>query len=66
MQAWIICVNEAGTIQWENTFGLENEDLFMSVIQTSDGGFLLTGTSKLGSGDSDIFYQKTNSIGSAD
>jgi len=63
MQAFVLCLDAFGAIIWQNTFGSEDEDSFMSVSQTNDGGYLLSGTSKVGSGNSDIFYVKTDSEG---
>lgn len=51
---WVVKINSIGEIEWENTIGGNNEDILWSVISTSDGGFVLGGTSY-----SDISGDKT-------
>ncbi len=59
---WIVKLNAIGEKQWDRRYGGERADLIQRVIQTSDGGFLLAGTS-----NSDISGEKTeNSRGSVD
>lgn len=40
---WLVKTNASGTITWEKSFGYSGSDTGYSVIQTSDGGFLLIG-----------------------
>ncbi len=57
---WIVKTDASGNIQWQNTIGGNNHEEFWSIQQTSDGGYILGGTS-----NSDISGDKTeNSIGS--
>lgn len=42
---WIIKVNAAGTIQWQRLLGGSGTDDGHSIVQTSDGGYILAGTS---------------------
>src|SRR5262245_13796020 len=43
---WIVKVDALGIKQWDKKFGgLNSEDEFGNVTQTSDGGFLIAGTS---------------------
>ncbi|MEP2936178.1 MAG: T9SS type A sorting domain-containing protein [Gilvibacter sp.] len=59
---WVVKVDADGQVEWDKTIGGTNRDWLRSVIQTSDGGFLLGGHS-----NSDISGNKTeNSIGSWD
>ena len=45
--ALLIKVNQAGTIEWSKTIGINNNaDQFFNVIQTSDGGFMAIGQSR--------------------
>lgn len=41
---WMFKLDTAGNISWEKNFGFSGEDQGLSVIQTSDGGYLLGGT----------------------
>jgi hypothetical protein len=40
---WLIKTDANGNKQWDKTLGGNGEEIFASVIQTSDGGFLLAG-----------------------
>jgi hypothetical protein len=42
---WIVKVDSLGSIQWQNTIGGEGNDDIRSVEQTSDGGYILCGSS---------------------
>lgn len=56
---WIVKMDALGNIQWQNTIGGNSLDFFNSIQQTTDGGFILAGTS-----NSNISGDKTeNSIG---
>lgn len=49
---WIVKLDATGNIQWQNTIGGTHEDFFTSLQQTSDGGYILGGSSLSGiSGD---------------
>lgn len=43
---YVIKTDALGNITWSKTFGGANDDEFKSVIQTSDGGYALTGSTK--------------------
>jgi len=59
---WIVKTDSSGNVQWQNTIGGLGGDDLRSIQQTSDGGYILGGTS-----DSDISGDKTeNSNGSYD
>ncbi len=59
---WIVKVDWLGNIQWQNTIGGSGDDYFSTISQTSDGGYILGGSSMSG-----IFGDKTeNCIGSND
>jgi len=59
---WIIKYDKNGAIQWDKTIGGNSEDNLTAIIQTSDGGYALIGTSS-----SDISGEKTqNSRGGLD
>ncbi len=51
-------------VEWERTYGGSNNDLCHSLIQTSDGGFALSGvTNSFGSGGGDFWLVRTSSEG---
>jgi hypothetical protein len=42
---WVLKLDDSGNIEWQNTIGGYYEDQLFSVIQTTDGGYLLGGYS---------------------
>ena len=59
---WIIKLDAVGNIQWQNSIGGSGDDNLSTIKQTSDGGYILGGTS-----DSNISGDKTeNSQGGYD
>ncbi|MBK9046813.1 MAG: T9SS type A sorting domain-containing protein [Bacteroidetes bacterium] len=69
---WIVKTDSLGNIQWQNTIGGSSFEYLYSVEQTSDGGYILGGTSTSNiSGDKtensnggyDFWIVKTDSIG---
>ncbi|MEO6166762.1 MAG: T9SS type A sorting domain-containing protein [Chitinophagales bacterium] len=49
---WVIKLNSAGSIEWQNTIGGTLNDYLAAIEQTSDGGYILGGFSSSGiSGD---------------
>lgn len=68
MDYWLVKLNSTGNMQWQRSFGGFAEDRASSVIQTTDGGFIVAGTSYSTNGDvmgnhgnSDIWITKLNS-----
>ena len=69
---WIVKIDGAGAVLWQNTIGGNNMDRLFSLTQMTDGGFLLGGYSLSNSsgdktensiGDADYWIVKTDSIG---
>jgi len=59
-----IKINASGTIEWTRYYTWWNEDYANNVIQTSDGGFILTGYSNsFGSGGYDVYTLKLDQSG---
>jgi type IX secretion system substrate protein len=59
---WIVKLDESGNIEWQNTIGGSGFDLFDSLKQSTDGGYILGGSSS-----SNISGDKTeDSIGYTD
>lgn len=40
---WVIKLDSSGNLQWQKSVGGSKNDCFRSVLQTSDGGYFLTG-----------------------
>ncbi len=56
--AWVICVDTLGTIQWQRTYGGSGSDLAYSICSSAAGGFLISGGSF--SFDNDLPINKGN------
>ena len=62
--AYLIKTNASGNEQWNKTFGDSGDDVAVSVQQTSDGGFVIAGsTTSSGAGGADVYLIKTNASG---
>ena len=64
LDVYIVKTDSSGTKQWEKTIGGSVWDWGTSIKQTNDNGFVIVGTTySYGSGMSDIYLIKTDSIG---
>ena len=63
--ALLLTLNHSnGNVIWAKSIGGNDNDYGKSVIQTSDGGYAITGiTYSFGSGSADMFFAKTDSLG---
>ncbi len=64
---WISKLDASGIIIWEKSFGFSGADSGISIIQTNDSGYLLTGvldvTASNGQGNSKLFSSKRHAGG---
>jgi len=58
VDAWLIKTDSLGNSIWTKTYGGNGEDIGYSVEQTTDGGYIIGGSSR-----SDVWLIKTNYIG---
>ena len=62
---YLVKTDSAGSMLWNKTYGGTSNDDGCSVIQTSDGGYVIAGvTSSYGLGGDDVYLVKTDSAGS--
>ncbi|WP_339700746.1 T9SS type A sorting domain-containing protein [uncultured Marixanthomonas sp.] len=67
---WIVKIDSSGTIEWEKSYGGSNGDSPTKIKQTSDGGYIVTGSSASNdgdvtgnNGDFDIWLIKIDDVG---
>jgi len=61
---WLVKTDVSGNVQWNKTYGRLYDDVAYSAIQTSDGGYALTGPSwNQTRGAHDLFLVKTDANG---
>ncbi|UCH88257.1 MAG: hypothetical protein JSV49_08300 [Thermoplasmata archaeon] len=61
---WLIKTNETGYEQWNRTLGGQGYNHAFSIKQTSDGGFIFVGSTKIYAADTtDLWLIKVNSTG---
>ena len=61
--AHLVKIDKNGDSLWAKTYGNARNDAFYASYSTSDGGFILTGSTDIGVYDYDLYLVKTDSIG---
>ncbi len=61
---YVVKLDAKGNLQWTKTIGGESEESVRSIIQTSDGGYAITGfTKSFGAGSGDVYLVKLDANG---
>jgi hypothetical protein len=61
---YLVKTDSEGTLRWQKTFGASADDWGESVLQTTDGGYIIAGTtSSFGEGGMDVYLVKTDLAG---
>jgi uncharacterized delta-60 repeat protein len=61
---FVVKLDSSGNVQWTKTIGGSYDDEAGSIIQSSDGGYVVAGyTSSFGAGDADIYVVKLDANG---
>jgi uncharacterized delta-60 repeat protein len=61
---YVVKLDAYGNLQWTKTIGGKNTDEGLSLIQTSDGGYAIAGsTTSFGAGYTDVYVVKLNANG---
>jgi predicted secreted protein len=64
---WLVKTDSAGNVEWNQTYGGEGIDEAASLVETSDGGYAMIGTTtSFGAGGSDFWLVKTDSAGNVE
>lgn len=62
--AYLVKTDADGWLQWDSTYGGTGDDRAYSVCPTSDGGYIMAGTTEsFGSGKIDVYVVKTDPLG---
>ena len=63
---WLVKTDSSGNAQWNRTYGGTSPDEVESLVQTSDGGYIMAGTTiSFGTGEFDVWLVRTDSLGNA-
>lgn len=63
--AWLVKLDASGSVTWQKTYGSNGTDIFNSVQQTADGGYIVAGTTNIGGGaGADAWVMKLYADGS--
>jgi len=64
LDVYVVKLDANGNLQWTKTIGGKKEEAGFSLIQTSDGGYAITGfTESFGAGDWDVYVVKLDAHG---
>jgi uncharacterized delta-60 repeat protein len=64
MDMWVLKLDANGNIQWQKTYGGSDDDKAYSIQQTSDGGYIVAGSTRsFGAGYNDVWVLKLDANG---
>ncbi len=63
---WLVKTNDSGALQWKMTYGGNKDDAAKCLLQTSDGGYLLTGYTNSGVQSQTTWIIKTDPSGNSE
>jgi uncharacterized delta-60 repeat protein len=64
---WVLKLDAAGEVDWQKTYGGSDQEHAYSIQQTSDGGYIVTGsTESFGAGLGDFWVLKLDAAGDVD
>lgn len=61
---WLLKTDSSGNIEWDTTFGTQNDDWFREADKTADGGYILAGASGVFGDDMNFYLVRVDSTGS--
>ncbi|HHL40297.1 MAG TPA: hypothetical protein ENJ37_07315 [Deltaproteobacteria bacterium] len=61
---WVLKLDSSGAVTWQKAYGGSSDEYGRSVVQTSDGGYVVTGrASSAGAGNADVLVLKLDGTG---
>src|SRR3990170_2032629 len=62
---WLVKTNSAGDVQWDKTYGGADAEVAQNIVQTNEGGYVLSGGTRSFArpGDVDLWLVKTDAEG---
>ncbi len=66
LDLWLLKLNSDATVDWQNTYGGISEDrvgVGQPIIQTTDGGYIVSGITAFGTGNSDAWVLRVDPDG---
>ena len=64
---YLVKTDASGNTEWEKTFGGSSDEYALSVVQTTDGGYIMAGaTASYGAGNYDGYLIKTDASGNTE
>ncbi len=62
---YVVKTDASGNVLWSKTFGRSRNDFASAIKQTSDGGFIIVGSTQIDSLNFDVFIVKIDSLGNS-